>query len=148
MRKKARMLCCASVWGKVLRIESLQWSDADFTAYIYAYARARRPYAYAHGGLTHTHTEAWRQPLIIPWVRYFLRIRTWTIGSAARADFRRLYPANAKTPTCCPSDDNRTKVTNSVTSARSLCMLPRSFRSLSVKQSLQDRTDIWRNVTI
>ena len=31
-----------------------------------------------------------------------------------------IYPANAKTPTCCPSDDNRTKVTNSVTSARSL----------------------------
>ena len=27
-------------------------------------------------------------------------------------------------------------------------MLPRSFRSPSVKQSLQDRTDIWRNVTI
>ena len=43
-----------------------------------------------------------------------------TIGPAVRADFRRLYPANAKTPTCCPSDDNRTKVTNSVTSARSL----------------------------
>ena len=43
-----------------------------------------------------------------------------TIGSAVRADFRRLYPANAKTPTCCPSDDNRTKVTNPVTSARSL----------------------------
>ena len=42
------------------------------------------------------------------------------MGFAARADFRRLYPANAKTPTCCPSDDNRTKVTNSVTSARSL----------------------------
>ena len=42
------------------------------------------------------------------------------IGSVVRADFRRLYPANAKTPTCCPSDDNRTKVTNSVTSARSL----------------------------
>ena len=43
------------------------------------------------------------------------------IGPAVRADFRRLYPANAKTPTCCPSDDdNRTKVTNSVTSARSL----------------------------
>ena len=42
------------------------------------------------------------------------------IGFAVRADFRRLYPANAKTPTCCPSDDNRTKVTNSVTSARSL----------------------------
>ena len=42
------------------------------------------------------------------------------IGPAARADFRRLYPANAKIPTCCPSDDNRTKVTNSVTSARSL----------------------------
>ena len=42
------------------------------------------------------------------------------IGAAVRADFRRLYPANAKTPTCCPSDDNRTKVTNSVTSARSL----------------------------
>ena len=33
-------------------------------------------------------------------------------GPAVRADFRRLYPANAKTPTCCPSDDNRTKVTN------------------------------------
>ena len=44
----------------------------------------------------------------------------WIIGPAVRADFRRLYPANAKTPTCCPSDDNRTKVTNSVTSARSL----------------------------
>ena len=42
------------------------------------------------------------------------------IGPAVRADFRRLYLANAKTPTCCPSDDNRTKVTNSVTSARSL----------------------------
>ena len=42
------------------------------------------------------------------------------IGPAVRADFQRLYPANAKTPTCCPSDDNRTKVTNSVTSARSL----------------------------
>ena len=42
------------------------------------------------------------------------------IGPAVRADFRRLYPANAKTPTCCPSDDNRTKVINSVTSARSL----------------------------
>ena len=27
-------------------------------------------------------------------------------------------------------------------------MLPRSFRSPSVKQSLQDRTDIWRKVTI
>ena len=39
---------------------------------------------------------------------------------AVRADFRRLYPANAKTPTCCPSGNNRTKVTNSVTSARSL----------------------------
>ena len=45
---------------------------------------------------------------------------TSRIGPAVRADFRRLYPANAKTPTCCPSDDNRTKVTNSVTSARSL----------------------------
>ena len=43
-----------------------------------------------------------------------------TIGFAVRADFRRLYPANAKTPTCCPSNDNRTKVTNSVTSAQSL----------------------------
>ena len=42
------------------------------------------------------------------------------IGPAVRVDFRRLYPANAKTPMCCPSDDNRTKVTNSVTSARSL----------------------------
>ena len=42
------------------------------------------------------------------------------IGPAVRADFRRLYPANAKTSTCCPSDDNRTTVTNSVTSARSL----------------------------
>ena len=29
-----------------------------------------------------------------------------------------------------------------------LPMLPRSFRYPSVKQSLQDRTDIWRNVTI
>ena len=46
--------------------------------------------------------------------------KMWTIGPAARADFRRLYPANAKTSTCCPSDDNRTKVTNSVTSAPSL----------------------------
>ena len=44
----------------------------------------------------------------------------WAIGPAVRADFWRLYPANAKTPTCCPSDDNRTKVTNSVTSAWSL----------------------------
>ena len=42
------------------------------------------------------------------------------IGFSVRADFRCLYPANTKTPTCCPSDDNRTKVTNSVTSARSL----------------------------
>ena len=42
------------------------------------------------------------------------------IGPAVRADFRRLYSTNAKMPTCCPSDDNRTKVTNSVTSARSL----------------------------
>ena len=42
------------------------------------------------------------------------------IGPAVRADFRGLYPANIKTPTCCPSDDNRTKVTNSVTSARFL----------------------------
>ena len=42
------------------------------------------------------------------------------IGPTVRADFRRLYPANAKTPTCCPSDDHRTKVTNFVTSARSL----------------------------
>ena len=42
------------------------------------------------------------------------------IGPAVRTDFRRLYPANAKMPTCCPSDDNRTKVTNSVTLARSL----------------------------
>ena len=49
-----------------------------------------------------------------------LDIAHWQIGPAVRADFRRLYPANAKTPTCCPSDDNRTKVTNSVTSARSL----------------------------
>ena len=47
-------------------------------------------------------------------------VRLSVIGPAVRADFRRLYPANAKTPTCCPSDDNRTKVTNSVTSARSL----------------------------
>ena len=46
--------------------------------------------------------------------------RYTNIGSAVRAHFRRLYPANANTPTCCPSDDNRTKVTNSVTSARSL----------------------------
>ena len=44
----------------------------------------------------------------------------YIIGPAVRADFRRLYPANATTPTCCLSDDNRTKVTNSVTSARSL----------------------------
>ena len=28
------------------------------------------------------------------------------------------------------------------------CCMPRSFRAPSVKQSLQDRTDIWRNVTI
>ena len=42
------------------------------------------------------------------------------IGPAVRADFQHLYPANAKTPTCCPSDDNRTEVTNSVTSALSL----------------------------
>ena len=48
------------------------------------------------------------------------RKRGRSIVPAVRADFRRLYPANAKTPTCCPSDDNRTKVTNSVTSARSL----------------------------
>ena len=46
--------------------------------------------------------------------------RAVAIGPAVRADFRRLYPVNAKTPTCCSSDDNRTKVTNSVTSARSL----------------------------
>ena len=43
-----------------------------------------------------------------------------TIGPAVRADFRRLYPANAKTPTYCPSDDNHIKVTNYVTSAPSL----------------------------
>ena len=48
------------------------------------------------------------------------RAQRATLGFAVRADFRRLYPANAKTPTCCPSDDNRTKVTNSATSARSL----------------------------
>ena len=52
--------------------------------------------------------------------RYIFLILVNAIGPAVRADFRRLYPANAKTPTCCPSDDNRTKVTNSVTSARSL----------------------------
>ena len=52
--------------------------------------------------------------------RKLCSFRVCLIGFAVRADFRRLYPANAKTPTCCPSDDNRTKVTNSVTSARSL----------------------------
>ena len=46
--------------------------------------------------------------------------KTKKTGFAIRADFQRLYSANAKTSTCCPSDDNRTKVTNSVTSARSL----------------------------
>ena len=46
--------------------------------------------------------------------------RRGRIGFAVREDFRPLYPASAKTPTCCPSDDNRTKVTNSVTLARSL----------------------------
>ena len=67
-------------------------------------------------------------PCRTKWVAGFGQRRlVWTIsfynaiiGSAVRADFRRLYPANAKTSTCCPSDDNRTKVTNSVTSARSL----------------------------
>ena len=55
------------------------------------------------------------EPILPAWWNTLARI-----GPAVRADFRRLYPANAKTPTCCPSDDNRTKVTNSVTSARSL----------------------------
>ena len=53
-------------------------------------------------------------------MRALVSSRLCVLGPAVRADFRRLYPANAKTPTCCPSDDNRTKVTNSVTSARSL----------------------------
>ena len=29
------------------------------------------------------------------------RLYSKRIGLAVRADFRRLYPANAKTPTCC-----------------------------------------------
>ena len=60
-------------------------------------------------------------------------------------------------PTCHQRD--RADVTEFVTLVRlsslgqhvgvlALAMLPRSFRSPSVKQSLQDRTDIWRNVTI
>ena len=53
-------------------------------------------------------------------IKWHAQLITVVIGFAVRADFRRLYPANAKTPMCCPSDDNRTKVTNSVTSARSL----------------------------
>ena len=73
---------------------------------------------------------SWCRLMLITTPRYCNYIRTrhyvkekedqCPIGPAVRADFRRLYPANAKTPTCCPSDDNRTKVTNSVTSARSL----------------------------
>ena len=51
---------------------------------------------------------------------FHMKWKHMSIGLAVRADFRRLYPANAKTPTCCPSDDNRTKVTHSVTSAQSL----------------------------
>ena len=62
-----------------------------------------------------THNARIRGPLPQPSVASLA-----AIGFAVRADFRRLYPANAKTPTCCPSDDNRTKVTNSVTSPRSL----------------------------
>ena len=53
------------------------------------------------------------------WERYN-KMGIMSIGPAVRGDYRRLYPANAKTPTRCPSDDNRTKVTNSVTSAPSL----------------------------
>ena len=37
-----------------------------------------------------------------------------------RSGFPTFISCHAKTPTCCPSDDNRTKVTNSVTSALSL----------------------------
>ena len=58
--------------------------------------------------------------VIIKQFMFKTRHKHITTGPPVRADFRRLYPANAKTPTCCPSDDNRTKVTNSVTSARSL----------------------------
>ena len=49
------------------------------------------------------------------WINEMVQGPSKQIGPAVRADFRRLYPANAKTSTCCPSDDNRTKVTNSVT---------------------------------
>ena len=52
-----------------------------------------------------------------PWI---LNLHQRLIGAAVRADFWRLYPASANTPMCCPSDDNRTKVTNSVTAAWSL----------------------------
>ena len=74
-----------------------------------------------------------RQPvLVLPWQQRVFARSVVNVQGAPRmkssrfsmsmkgADFRRLYPANAKTPMCCPSDDNRTKVTNSVTSARSL----------------------------
>ena len=70
---------------------------------------------------TFTVNRLHRQPdAITKTIQFCRQFATKGIGPAVRADFRRLYPANAKTATCCPSDDNRTKVTNSVTSARSL----------------------------
>ena len=49
----------------------------------------------------------------------------------------------------CKDSSLITRLIMLVLSLTNLCpMLPRSFRSPSVKQSLQDRTDIWRNVTI
>ena len=44
---------------------------------------------HCHGGHGSKHTPPWA------WCHTI-------IGPAVRADFRRLYPANAKTPTCCP----------------------------------------------
>ena len=61
-----------------------------------------------------THNRCWFKSYTI----YLKAVFAAPIGPVIRADFRCLYPANAKMPMCCPSD-NRTKVTNSVTSARS-----------------------------
>ena len=49
------------------------------------------------------YSKSWNAPCPKVW--------SWDgIGLAVRADFRRLYPANAKTPTCCPSDDQGDKL--------------------------------------
>ena len=46
------------------------------------------------------------------------------------------------------SGDSTTEIRTRLSMAGATTMLPRSFRSRSVKQLLQDRTDIWRKVTI